>query len=833
MRGNQRWRAGKVDKIDHIVRTAALALFLVCVALVPGIDESRNLLLFYIAAVVLPIQFGLQLLLARLKVEERSSWGDLSGIVFAAGAALVEPKLLGAALIIQFANIARSLSARRLTFAPWSAGLTLGLMTALLVIFDFPEAHIPAYAAAVVVVPRLVVGARRARKNDEHKTAQMTSVVSSLPILMWEADRTTGDMKSLVGQPGRVLGASQEQLLGQGYIDRIHSDNKDEFLQRFTTGDNVPLTYQIQRPDGAYRWISDRIEDVQVDGEDLVRGISYDVTAERQAHMSMARQSEIVQRMSAATIVLDSPGQLGKARILQITDPDCDLTPNPRRHVGDRFGDAFPELAQTEWLGEAMANVGRVSSIEIDPQSIMSQTRGQISVETEVFSLPDGSAAIIVENVTERERANAVIRHQASHDSLTNLPNRNELMRVMNLASEGSERFALALLDLNRFKNINDTLGHFTGDELLRVIANRLEGAVGPNDLVARLGGDEFAVVLNDLEASPLDARLAAIVAACREKASIGGSAVATGASIGVAVFPDHGEDPESLLRFSDIAMYEAKRASDSIRFYEPGHTRVPQHLGLMADLASAFSEQQFEPYFQPKLLLADGSVSGAEVLARWNHPERGLVLPGDFIELTLLAGQADELLTDMLVNSLLTLRQMPKECNLAVNLSAVNLRWSRLPAFIESSLLEAGISPSRLIVELTESELIDESGVVQRCLHTLADIGVGVSVDDFGTGYSSLAHLRSLPLTELKIDQQFVSGMMNNHHDHVIVKTLIDLGHNLGLDVSAEGVDDEPTRQALADMGCDKAQGFMLGRPMQAQNFLALFDPAGVTTAG
>lgn len=827
MHGTQRWRMWKDDRVDHLLRVVVLGFFAIFVLLLPGLEESRNQLLLYVGVVIFPVQIGLQFVLKRTGLDDLGSWGDLSGIVLAAGAALIEPKIFGAVLIIQFANIARSLSAHRLVFAPWTAGLALGLMGVLLVILGFPTEHLPIYAATLVVVPRLVFGTRRARKAEQRTTGQMMSVVNSLPILMWEADRATGNMRSLVGQPGRVLGASQDQLLEQGYINRIHEDDRGEFLQRFATGNNVPMTYRIQRPDGAYRWISDRLEDVRVDGEELVRGISYDVTAERQAHSSMIRQSEIVERMSAATIVLDEPEKLGDARIVQISDPDGDLTPNPRIDVGDRFRDAFPELSQTKWLTHAMSEVARVSSIEIGPQSITSQTQGQIWVETEVFSLPDGSAAIIVENITERERASAVIRHQASHDSLTDLPNRNELMRVMNLASAGNERFALALLDLNRFKNINDTLGHFTGDELLRIIADRLTAAVDKHDLVARLGGDEFAVVLNDLESSTLDERLAKIVAACREKASIGGSVVAIGASVGVAVYPDHGSDPESLLRFSDIAMYEAKRASDSIRFYEPGHTRVPQHLDLMADLASAFSEQQLEPYFQPKLRLSDNSIAGAEVLARWNHPERGLVLPGEFIELTLLAGQADELLADMLISSLLTLRQMPSECNLAINLSAVNLRWSRLPAFVESCLLEAGIKPNRLIVELTESELIDESGIIQRCLHTLADIGIGVSVDDFGTGYSSLAHLRSLPLTELKIDQQFVSGMMTNHHDHVIVKTLIDLGHNLGLDVTAEGVDDEPTLQALADLGCDKAQGFMLGRPMPAENFLALFDPA------
>lgn len=814
------------DRLENLLRVLVLTLFVVLAFFLPGLGEGRDQLLLFLVIVVIPSQLLIRIILRRTEVEDAQAWGDLSGIALGTVCAMIEPAVFGAVLLIQLANIARSLAAKRLEFATWSAALTIVPMGFVLFLRDLPAAFIPMFAASVVVIPRLVVGSNRGRKREIRTAGQMMSVVNSLPILMWEADRSSGEMRSIVGQPGRVLGASQDQLLGHGYTDRIHPKDRDEFLDRFTSRHNGPLTYQIQRPDGAYRWISDRLEDVRVNGEDLVRGISYDVTAERLAHTSMIRQSEIVERMSAATIVLDQPEKLGEARIIQISDPEGDLTDSPRNDIGSRFGDCYPDLAGTEWLGEALRNVKRVSSIEIGPQSVTSSTLGQIWIETEVFSLPDGSAALIIENVTERERASAVIRHQASHDSLTDLPNRNELLRVMKSASEGEERFGLALLDLNRFKNINDTLGHFTGDELLRIIAKRLEQAIRPGDLVARLGGDEFAVVLHALD-DELDERLARIVAACREKASIAGSAVATGASIGVAIFPDHGPDPESLLRFSDIAMYEAKRASTSIRFYEPGHTRVPQHLGLMADLASAFSEQQLEPYFQPKLQLSDNTISGAEVLARWNHPERGLVLPGDFIELTLLAGQADELMTDMLVGSLLTLRQMPTACNLALNLSAVNLRWAGLPEFVESSLREADIAPQRLIVELTESELIDESGVIHECLHALAEIGIGVSVDDFGTGYSSLAHLRSLPLTELKIDQQFVSGMMTNHHDHVIVKTLIDLGHNLGLDVTAEGVDDEATKQALTEFGCDKAQGFMLGRPMPASQFLDLFDPA------
>ncbi len=818
------WRTRKHDELDNFLRVLVLVLFVVLAFNLPGIGDNRAQLGLFLVAIAVPIQFAIRFFLKQS--EDVTAWGDLTGIVLASIAAVIEPTIFGAVLVIQFANIARSLSARRTAFAAWTAGLTIVLMFGVLALNGFPRELLPMYVVAVVVIPRLVSGASRTKKQDRRTAEQMVSVVNSLPILMWEADRITGEMRSLVGQPGRVLGASEDQLLGQGYIDRIHPDDLGEFLDRFDTGDNGPLTYRVQRPDGAYRWISDRLEDVRVDGEDLVRGISYDVTAERTAHTSMMRQSEIVERMSAATIVLDDPNQLGNATIMQISDPEGDLTAEPRHDIGTKFGKAFPGLANTPWLADALSKVSRVSSIEIRPQAIVSDTAGEIWVETEVFTLPDGSAAIIVENVTERERASSVIRHQASHDSLTDLPNRNELLRVMNEASEGEERFAMALLDLNRFKNINDTLGHFTGDELLRIIANRLEGAVRQKDLVARLGGDEFAVVLHDLDDS-LDERLHRIVQACREKASIGGSAVATGASIGVAVFPDHGSDPESLLRFADIAMYEAKRASNAIRFYEPGHTRVPQHLDLMADLASAFSEQQLEPYFQPKLRLADNTIAGAEVLARWNHPERGLVLPSEFIELTLLAGQADELLTDMLVSSLLTLRRMPEHCHLALNLSAVNLRWNGLPDFVATSLTQADIDPGRLIVELTESELIDQTGIIQNCLHSLSDIGLGVSVDDFGTGYSSLAHLRSLPLTELKIDQQFVSGMMTNRHDHVIVKTLIDLGHNLGLDVTAEGVADEATKQLLTELGCDKAQGFLLGRPMPASKFLDLFDPA------
>ncbi len=821
---NERSIAGDSDLVSRVMVLVVLAP--ICLV-VPGLGSGRVQLAIFLAFIALPLQLLGYFWLRRRGHKEIQPITNLGDLFIAVAAVYIEPSVFGAALIAQLFSTTIAINFHRLRFAIASYVMILAGMGSAMFLLDVGTRTPAMFVATMVLLPPMAFNTNRMRQAEQRSAGQMESLVNSLPILLWEADRSTGHMTSFIGQPGRVLGASVAQLLGQGYTERVHPDDRTEFVNRFTSGSNRTLTYRLERPDGAYRWISDRLQDVRVGSKELVRGVSYDVTSERQAHSSMIRQSEIVERMSAATIVLHHPERLGEAIVDQISDPDGDLTDGSRPAVGISLKRAFPELACQRWVTDALAEIERVKSIDLGPHSIVSASRGDIVVEIEVFALPDGSAAMIVENVTDREKASAVIRHQATHDSLTDLPNRNALLRLMNERSNGDTQFALALLDLNRFKNINDTLGHFTGDELLRIIANRLESAVGEGDMVARLGGDEFAVVLSDIDGPSLQTRLDAVVVACREKASIAGAVVATGASIGVAVFPEHGNDPESLLRFADIAMYEAKRASNAIRFYEPGRTQVPEHLDLMADLGAAFAEQQLEPYFQPKLQLSDNSIAGAEVLARWNHPERGLVMPGDFIDLILLAGQADELLTDMLVTSLLTLRQLPEECHLALNLSAVNLRWAGLPNFIDSSLRESGIDPSRLIVELTESELIDESGILHNTLHSLAEIGMGVSVDDFGTGYSSLSHLRSLPLTELKIDQRFVFGMMTNRHDHVIVKTLIDLGHNLGLAVTAEGVAEEATRLALTELGCDKAQGYLLGRPMPSERFLDLFDPA------
>lgn len=427
-----------------------------------------------------------------------------------------------------------------------------------------------------------------------------------------------------------------------------------------------------------------------------------------------------------------------------------------------------------------------------------------------------------------RERDQHISR-LAYWDRLTGLPNREQFHRLLSeaIAVAGTERQELAvlMLDLDRFKHVNDVLGPAFGDRLLAQVADRLRtAAIRPTDEIARIGGDEFAVLLPATDRQGASEIARAIQAALEIPITLDDQTVDLRAGIGAVSFPDDGEDAQTLLRRVEIAMYAAKtRQAGFLSFEAAMDTGSEQSLSMLTELREAVEQNQLQLYLQPKVALADGRVIGAEALVRWRHPVRGMVPPIRFIPFAEQTGAIRQITHWMIEQTLRTIaafRAQGLVLKVAVNLSTKDLMDQHLPAKVGQALLAHGLAPDALCLEITESAIMDDPVRAEQTLQGLHDIGLALSIDDFGTGYSSLAYLKRLPVSQLKIDSSFVMNMERDEADVAIVRSTIDLAHNLGLRVVAEGVETEPALLLLRQMGCDEVQGYFIGRPMPATEF-------------
>jgi len=434
------------------------------------------------------------------------------------------------------------------------------------------------------------------------------------------------------------------------------------------------------------------------------------------------------------------------------------------------------------------------------------------------------------QQAAENQQQAAENQHQALHDGLTGLPNRTLLRDRTDQAIHQADRelvpAALLLIDLDRFKEVNDTLGHHYGDQLLVQVGERLRGSLREVDTVARLGGDEFAVLLPRIETADGATTVARkLQAALEEPFLLEDLALDVEASIGVAIYPQHGSDTDELLQHADIAMYVAKDTHAGFVLFDPKQDQhSPDRLALLGELRRAIDQQQLVLHYQPKVDAHTGQMLGVEALVRWQHPEHGLLSPGDFIPLaerTGLIGPLTNYVLDAALRQCRTWQQTGHELSMAVNVSARSLLDLAFPDQVAKLLARWEVPARLLVVEITESTIMADPTHALQVLGRLDAMGVQVSIDDFGTGYSSMAHLKTLPVHELKVDRSFVSQMINNASDEVIVRSTIDLGRNLGLRVVAEGVEDEATWQALDALGCDAIQGYHVSRPVPPDDLI------------
>lgn len=444
------------------------------------------------------------------------------------------------------------------------------------------------------------------------------------------------------------------------------------------------------------------------------------------------------------------------------------------------------------------------------------------------------ASAMITEQTEELRQQSADLElrvmHDSTHDPLTGLPNRSLLLdrihQMIGLASREKSILALLVLDLNHFKEVNDTLGHYQGDILLKQVALRLENVLRPSDTIARLGGDEFAILLSNLRANKniklIIAKINKVFATPYTLQEDLPLSITT--SIGVAFFPDHGRDGDTLLQRADIAMYVAKQSQRDHLIYSG---KIDQHssqrLTMMAELSNAIDNNDLVVYYQPKVCRKTMQILGVEALVRWQHETHGLIPPDDFIPMAERTGLITALTNWVLQSTCRTLKDWSDQgiqLKASVNLAVQTLLDPEFPETLTGMLAAVDLPRDSLMLEITETSVIKDPELALKILFRLRNLGIEISIDDFGTGYSSLAYLGEMPVSEVKIDKSFVLGMLDNKKDGVIVKSIIDLAHNLGLQVVAEGVETKAIAGKLNTLGCDLLQGYLFSKPIPASDF-------------
>ena len=496
----------------------------------------------------------------------------------------------------------------------------------------------------------------------------------------------------------------------------------------------------------------------------------------------------------------------------------------PATVAQDALGDVAPALRDATGGGRTPA--GKQSASTRDSRDVIERIVEVIPgwAKALIGLLAGLSVALAAAGHRRLRRRAAENRHQALHDPLTGLPNRTQfrqrVARAAPAADEQGRQLAVMLIDLDGFKEVNDTLGHGNGDRLLQQIGTRLREALRAGDTVARLGGDEFAVLLPTVAGEDAAVMVAdGLRRALDEPFVLADLAIHPDASIGIAMYPDHGVDADTLIQHADVAMYLAKEGRTGVVVYDKERDRYsPDRLALIGELRRAIDQGELTLHYQPQVEPETGRVGGVEALLRWQHPERGLVPPDEFIPLAERTGLIQPLtlwVLDAALQQCASWRRAGLDLWVAANLSAANLVDGDTPHEIERLLRRWDVPPGLFRLEITETTAMADPVRTHAVLTRLDAMGVQLAIDDFGTGYSSLAYLKRLPVHELKIDRSFVSSMAHDPNDEVIVTSTIELGHNLGLRVVAEGVEDQHTLDELVRRGCDLAQGYHFTRPL------------------
>jgi diguanylate cyclase (GGDEF)-like protein len=590
-------------------------------------------------------------------------------------------------------------------------------------------------------------------------------------------------------------------------------------------GGDRAATSEVQLADGRWLRVS---RSATRDGGFIVVCSDVTLSKKQKAHLreTNLRLDAALDNMSQGLCMFDA-----QSRLEVVNRRFFEIFGLPRDRI--RTGTTFREILE---LSVACGNHhGKPASQLLEEQARFMSRHGSSThyyelsggrVVASVYSpTSNGGWVATYEDDTERHQAETKIMHMARHDALTNLPNRLLFLEKMEEALACGEEFVVLFLDLDRFKNVNDTLGHPVGDALLCAVTKRLQMAVRGMDTVARLGGDEFAII--QVGAQPSDASELAgrIIESISESFHIMEHQVVIGTSVGIAIAPTDGSEPDQLLRNADMALYRAKSdGRGAYHFFQPDmDAQMQARHALELDLRKALIAGEFELHYQPLIELASGRVSGFEALARWNHPERGQIAPDVFIPVAEEIGLIVPLGDWVLKQACRDAATWPGKLSVAVNLSAAQFRNSTLALSVTAALGASGLDAKRLELEITESVLLQDDRTVLDALHQMRGLGVRISMDDFGTGYSSLSYLRSFPFDKIKIDRSFIRELGRKNDCVAIIRAVTRLGNNLGMATTAEGVETEEQLEILRAEGCTQAQGFLFSTPRPAAEVPAM----------
>ncbi|NUU01907.1 putative bifunctional diguanylate cyclase/phosphodiesterase [Herbaspirillum robiniae] len=637
----------------------------------------------------------------------------------------------------------------------------------------------------------------------------------------------------------------EDLLLNQrlSFADLIHPDDREmvraHVAQCVAARRRIDVEYRISRADGETRWVWARGVGIYGAGGkvEALEGFMQDVTERKEAAQALQEAERryrsifenaiegVFQTTPDGTYIAVNPAL---ARIYGYRSPE-DLIVSLR----DIRHQLYVEPERRNEFMRLMEERGQVSNFE---SRVYRRDGDIIWISENARAVCDEAGNLVcyegtVEAITERKLYEAEMRHQATHDALTGLPNRNmlhdHLQRAINNARQKGGLTAVAFVDLDQFKFINDSLGHQVGDELLKTVAQRLQSCLRDSDMVARQGGDEFVLVLQNQtggEAGIAEV-MQRILAAVSRPWQAGDREFHITSSIGVSRYPTDGKDVETLLKSADSAMYRAKeQGRNNFQFFAPWmDSQVSNRLEMLISLRRALDQQEFKLFYQPKLSLKDGSIIGAEALIRWESPEQGMISPDRFIPFAEEAGLIVPI-GEWVLRTACRQNKAWQDAGLppvpvAVNLSPRQMNPA-LPDFVADVLAQSGLAAAWLELEITENVVMKDAEKTVAALHALKRLGLQISVDDFGTGYSSLSYLRRFPVDALKIDKSFVRDIARDADSAAIVKAVISLAHILNLRVIAEGVEDEEQHAFLKENGCDEVQGYYFGKPMTAADF-------------
>jgi diguanylate cyclase (GGDEF)-like protein/PAS domain S-box-containing protein len=531
----------------------------------------------------------------------------------------------------------------------------------------------------------------------------------------------------------------------------------------------------------------------------------------------------IVDSSTDSILCIDAAGVIRTANPAASALFDCPL----RALLGTRALDFIDGLSDDDGIRAGL--IGAVTELAAKSSS---RRRFPVEVSLSRIAIDDEQLyTAIIRDVSERREQQNLLQHQATHDSLTQLPNRAAVSSYLNSLlsrKDAGKRVAMLMVDLCRFKEVNDTLGHDVGDDVLREVARRFRESLTGQAFIGRIGGDEFTVVVPEVDSRmAIDDLSEQLAETLKRPIQVRGISIEVGLSIGIALWPDHARDPQELLRHADVAMYVAKRRNHTYEYYAREHDQnTVRRLSMVSDLRAAVSRGEINLLYQPQVDLATGLIASAEALMRWQHPVHGAVSPAEFIA---IAESTDiiEPLTEWTVAEVLKQMQVwdgrGLALRVAVNLSARTLQDVEFPSRLHSVLQSFGVDPARLELEITETAMMLDPKRARCVVRDLQGLGVRIAIDDYGTGFSSLGYVRDLNVQALKLDQSFVTHLESNEQDRVIVESTAHMAAALGIEVVAEGVETEWVSRYLREVGYNIGQGYWFGRPMDADAFEGL----------